>query len=917
AQNIVAAYYAGARFFELKTVQVIDGDALAAMVSRPCILAHHEGYNCEWSTELTVQQAFEEYVKAWCVLKVMCRRWSIGYPDGFVFNMSVGYDLEGIKSEKIDNFIEGLKNAADTKIFRDCLEALSDMFPDDAAYISNISPNICRSATLSTLHGCPPDEIERIASYLMAEKGLHTFVKCNPTILGYADARKILDDMGYDGIAFDDHHFKEDLQYADAVPMFRRLMALAEEKGLEFGLKLSNTFPVDVKQNELPSAEMYMSGRSLFPLTVDMARRISHDFGGKLRISYSGGADYFNIDRLYNAGIFPITMATTLLKLGGYQRLKPIAEKLEALPYHAFNGIDAEALDKIEETVFTDKHHRNPIKPLPTRKIQAQVPLMDCFDDPCRDGCPIKQDIPEYIELHRIGHYADALRVILARNPLPFITGILCTHRCMDKCTRNFYDSPVQIREVKLKCAEGGYDEVIRDMRPLADRPEIRVAVVGGGTTGMAAAHFLARYGAHVTIFDRNETLGGIVRHVIPGFRISDEAIEKDVSFLRALGVEIRLGADAPSIEALREMGYTQVFLATGAWKPGRLDITGNIKPVIPWMKALKAGQDTNLGKNVVVIGGGNTAMDAARTAKHVPGVTHVSLLYRRTKKYMPADEHELYEAIEDGVGFIELASPVKQENGVLTCRRMVLGEPDEKGRRSPIETDELFDVPCDTVISAVGEQVDGEFFKSQGIAVDRRSRPAFDCGDGVFCGGDCMRGPATIIAGAADAKRFAETVLGIEIKAEIPPEANRSYDEAVAKKGTLVEGGCEGERCLSCQVVCQRCVDVCPNRANVTIRLPDGRAQILHIDRMCNECGNCGTFCVYESLPYKEKFTLFHTVEEFAKSTNFGFVLLGRGKVRVRMIGVKDHNLYGANTLPPDLRLFIKTVVEDYGYLI
>lgn len=139
--------------------------------------------------------------------------------------------------------------------------------------------------TVSTLHGCPPDEIEAIASYLIREKGLNTFVKCNPTILGYDFARERLNKLGYDYIAFDEHHFNEDLQYADAVPMFRRLMQLAKDNGVEFGLKLSNTFPVDVKANELPSEEMYMSGRALYPLTIEMAARFSREFEGRLRLS--------------------------------------------------------------------------------------------------------------------------------------------------------------------------------------------------------------------------------------------------------------------------------------------------------------------------------------------------------------------------------------------------------------------------------------------------------------------------------------------------------------------------------------------------------------------------------------------------------------------------------------------------------
>ena len=251
AQNIIAAYFAGSRFFELKTVQIMDGEELAACIARPCILAEDEGYNCEWSTELLVWQALDEYVKAWLALKVFSKAFGLGSSDGFIFNMSVGYDLEGIKSEKIDNFIEGLKDASRLPQWNEYKSVLKKYFPSEAEHIESITPKVCTSVTLSTLHGCPPQEIERIASYLITEKHLHTFVKCNPTILGYDYARKTLDDMGYDYIAFDEHHFNEDLQYEDAVPMFTRLKRLADDNGLEFGLKLSNTFPVDVKAGEL------------------------------------------------------------------------------------------------------------------------------------------------------------------------------------------------------------------------------------------------------------------------------------------------------------------------------------------------------------------------------------------------------------------------------------------------------------------------------------------------------------------------------------------------------------------------------------------------------------------------------------------------------------------------------------------
>jgi len=921
AQNIIAAYFAGARFFELKTVQKVDGAELAACVNRPCILAEDECYNCEWSTELTVPQAFAEYVKAWCALKMISKRFGLGNPDGFVFNMSVGYDLEGIRGEKIDTFLNGMTDASDTPIFRECIAELKRLFPGEEAYIDTISPRVSRSVTVSTLHGCPPDEIERIASYLLTEKGLHTFVKCNPTILGYASARSILDSMGYDYIVFDEHHFREDLQYDDAIPMFRRLRALANGKGLEFGLKLSNTFPVDVTRGELPSEEMYMSGKSLFPLTVEMANRISKEFGGRLRLSYSGGADYFNIDRLFACGVWPITMATTELKPGGYQRFTQIAAKLDAMPFEPFTRVDCAAVARLSESARDDKRHRKAVKPLPRRKLEERVPLLDCFTAPCEGGCPIHQDIPEYVELVQRGEYAAALRLIMQKNPLPFITGTICAHRCMNKCTRNFYDEPVGIRAAKLAAAERGYAEHFAKMRRSAPSERgVRAAIVGGGPTGMAAAYFLAREGVPVTIFERAGQLGGVVRQVIPAFRIADEAIDRDASFLEKLGVEVRLHTEAPPVPALKTEGFTHIFYAAGAWAPGRLDVPGNVVPVIGWLKDLKAGKPVSLG-HVAVIGGGNTAMDAARAALRA-GAASSTLVYRRTRKYMPADAEELELAIADGVRFLELAAPKEQRDGKLICEKMRLGEPDASGRRRPEPAGELCELACDTVVSAVGERVDPAPYRESGIELDEKGRPAFRTNlENVFAGGDARRGPATVVEGIADARAFADAVLGAARPAAVPAQARQSRDAALAKKGVLCASAkSEGERCLACNVVCETCCDVCPNRANVSIALPDGSRQILHIDQMCNECGNCAVFCPYDSSPWRDKFTLFATKEGFKDSPdNSGFLPLGGNRVLVRLDGktFECDLACPENPLPSGIEVLICTVLSQYGYLM
>ncbi|MEA4971412.1 MAG: putative selenate reductase subunit YgfK [Candidatus Pelethousia sp.] len=923
AQNIIASYYAGARFFELKTVQKMDGEELAACIARPCILASDEGYNCEWSTELTVPQAFDEYVKAWFALRFMAHQWRLGAPDGFMFNISVGYDLAGIQTPKMQKFIDGMIDAADTPIFKECMETMCELFPEDADFYQATPARVVTGVTVSTLHGCPPGEIEAIAGYLLTEKHLNTFVKCNPTILGYEWARKRMDDMGYDYVSFDDHHFNEDLQWEDAVPMFRRLMKLAADHGLEFGLKLSNTFPVDVKAGELPSGEMYMSGRAEFPLTIEMARRFATEFQGKLRLSYSGGADYFNIGLLFEAGIWPITMATTLLKPGGYSRFTQLAELFEGREFTPFTGVDFAAVGRLSDSVYNDAHYRKSIKPLPSRKLTEKVPLIDCFTAPCKGGCPIGQDIPEYIELCGKGDFLGALKVITAKNALPFITGTICAHRCMDKCTRNFYEESVQIRSVKLQAAEGGYEALMAGLQAPAKKAGPKCAVIGGGPAGIAAGFFLARAGLPVTVFEKQDKPGGIVRNVIPEFRISYAAIDKDVALAKAMGAEFICGKAAPGKDELAAQGYEYILLAVGAEKPSVLDISGHVMNVIEFLAKDKSGENLNLGKAVAVVGGGNTAMDAARAAKRAAGVEKVTLVYRRTKKYMPADVEELEMALEDGVEFAELLSPVKQENGVLTCRKMALGAPDASGRRSPVETDELVEVPADTIIAALGEKIDPAVFAVYGVALDAKGRPPKRSGN-VFVAGDALRGPATVVEAIADAAAFAEAVIGEAHAYEIPEAANASYETCLGKKGILAYNSskCESERCLACNIVCEACATVCPNRANVTIQVP-GHAmrQILHVDYLCNECGNCEAFCPYDSAPYKHKFTYFANARDFNDSENAGFMVICPTSpvVKVRLNGkVAEYDLGQAdNGLDKELELLILTILKDYAYLL
>lgn len=539
-------------------------------------------------------------------------------------------------------------------------------------------------------------------------------------------------------------------------------------------------------------------------------------------------------------------------------------------------------------------------------------------------GCPIHQDVSEYIELVEKQMYPEALELILEKNPLPFITGTICAHRCMDKCTRNFYEASVYIRNLKLIAAQEGYDAVMARLAPAQRQDAKKTAIIGAGPAGIAAAYFIAREGYPVTVFEKENEPGGIVKNVIPEFRIASDAIARDVSFAKRMGAEFICGREAPSLYELKAEGYEYILLATGAQKHGALSIQGNVMNVIDFLYSAKNAPETlALGNAVAVIGGGNTAMDAARAAKRI-GVEKVSIVYRRTRKYMPADEEELALATEDGVEFAELLAPVEQKDGMLVCKKMELGELDESGRRSVTETDETVTIPADTVIAAVGEKPDAEALRAYGAEPNENGRVPFDCGAGVYSAGDALRGPATVVEAIADARRFADAVIGFNKGYMVNPAAARDYRETLARKHRLTERQCgeaEAKRCLGCSTVCENCVSSCPNRANAAIKVK-GKAQrqIVHIDALCNECGNCAVFCPYSGRPYRDKLTVFADEASFTDSENNGFLLIDRESKTVKLRlndEMSEVCLTKPNQLERDIEAIILTVINDYGYML
>ncbi len=931
AQNIVAAYLSGSRFIELKTVQEIDGNEMRKKIKKPCINAADECYNVEWSTELTVREAEEEYIKAWILIHVLSKEFGISDERDFAFNMSIGYDLEGIRSEKMDLFIECMKDARHSQKWRNVMNVLSEkikMFKNiDAKFINSISSNICNSVTLSTLHGTNPQEIETIGKYLLVEQGLNTTIKLNPTVLGHTFARKTLNDMGYDYIQLENDAFKDDLQYYDAVTTIRNLHAEANKQNLYFSVKLTNTLPVKNTGSELSGNEMYMSGRALYPLSVNAAYRLADEFDGKINITYCGGVDYFNVKQLLETGVFPLTFCTTILKPGGYLKIYQLANETESMAEQIPSRINVSNLHKIAREVTSYERYVKNTRKEPAKKHREKLPLFDCFKAPCKqDGCPINQQVPVYIKLASEKNFDEAFKVIAVDNALPSITSVLCNHKCQGECMRYEIDDHIEIRNIKNIVVENAQDKFINNLPPIKLKTQKSVAIIGAGCAGIAAAIFLRRNGIGVTVFEKNNKPFGMVSYIIPSFRIAEETIERDYQLAVKLGVNFKFGVkETYEVKTLLK-DYEYVIVATGAWGKSSCPIKSDCDNLVDALSFLEQSKKTNrqvmLGRKVAIIGGGDVAMDCARAANRSPEVTQVTIIYRRTKEFMPASHDEINYCENEEIEFLELLSPVSYDGKTLVCEEMELAGVDETGRAGIKSTGKTKEFEFNSVIYAVGSSVDTTHFGLNGFARNEKGLVKVNEVNetsiaGVYIAGDCKKGPSTIVSAISDAKVIAKDILRkLGLENDFINIADDSDVESLyLKKGTTVDklmDENEGYRCLHCEQLCETCVDVCPNRANISIDIEGfkNRSQILHIDGMCNECGNCAVFCPYDGRPYKDKPTLFATEDDFNNSTNAGFLPLVSNvfKVRNEKGEVFDHAI-GDKKASPEFEALMKSI--------
>ena len=459
---------------------------------------------------------------------------------------------------------------------------------------------------------------------------------------------------------------------------------------------------------------------------------------------------------------------------------------------------------------------------------------------PCVAMCPAGVDVPGYISLLKHERYQDAVRLIRKDNPFPTVCALICEHPCEHRCRRTLIDAPVNIRGLKRFAVDNCGDVPVPEvMKPTGKK----IAVIGGGPSGLSAAYFLSLMGHKVTIFEKRAQLGGMLRYGIPSYRLPRERLQWDIDAILSTGVDVKLNFDISTPEGMSEIrkNYDATYISIGSHNAKSIGIPGEYaKGVIPAVEMLRGIGDDAMpdfnGKAVVVIGGGNVAMDVARTAKRL-GATEVSIVYRRRKDDMTALPDEIGGAIEEGCTLLQLKAPARIETDkhgevkALWVKPQIAGQADKSGRPRPVDSSEPEEkIPCDIIISAIGQATDIRFFEEFGIPVFRgniqaKRNSVVDNVKGTYAGGDCVTGPSTVINAIAAGKVAAANIdsfLGfnheitvdveipqptpddhlpcgrVEMKERFAKQRGNDFDE-VEQGMSLEEAMLEASRCLRC----------------------------------------------------------------------------------------------------------------------
>jgi formate dehydrogenase major subunit len=530
-------------------------------------------------------------------------------------------------------------------------------------------------------------------------------------------------------------------------------------------------------------------------------------------------------------------------------------------------------------------------------KIKPRVDEKRCTA-PCKQACPADTDIQGFVDLITEGQYKDALKLVKRTNPMPMVIGRVCPGFCETRCRRGTLDDTIAIYALERFVAD--YDQstgtaYIPEVKPSTGH---KVAIIGGGPAGLSAAYYLAIEGHDVEIFDASPQLGGWLRYGIPEYRLPKNILDKEIGIIAKLCGQIHhkvaLGRDF-TIDDLKRRGYKAIFIGIGAQEDQRIGVDGEklsgVLSGINFLRDSALGKKIDVGKKVVVVGGGNTAVDAARTALRM-GAKEVTILYRRSREEMPAISEEVDGAEQEGVRLQFLAAPVKfigknRKIDSIECIKMKLGKRDSSGRRKPepIAGSE-FTVKADTVISAVGQNIDSSALppkmvnSKQYVQVDEDTMETPV--EGVFAGGDCVHGPATVIEAIAAGRRAAISInqylsgqslkslkkpqgrggdsadrLSVNPSEEATPQPRVEMPVLAAKerrKGfseiklgfTEEMARREASRCLRCGA-CYLCLLLCPDGA--IFLEGNGKKKVVVKNDLCKACGICVNECPLQAI--------------------------------------------------------------------